>query len=463
MSKLFDLNIEQVLEHWKIEHALREIIANALDEQQLTNTDNIKIFQDSKNAWHIRDYGRGLQYHHFTQNENYEKINSSNLIGKFGVGLKDALAVLYRHGIDVKIHSKYALITTEINQKNGFEIETLHAKFDKPVDENMVGTDFIFSGISSKDVDNAKKMFLFFNQNKLLESTKYGEVYENINSKACIYINGIEVANEDNFMFSYNITNITSQIKKSLNRERTNVGRSAYSESIKKILTNCKNNTILLSLMNDLNNIMLGTNKDESTWSDVSVYAAKNLNDSNNVVFLTPTERNDLTNAQVEILKNSGKQIVLITDSIKAKIDNVVTTFNDIVEEYNKSFSYIFVPYEKLTTTEKIVFNTKLYVIDILRKHNYRCDMNILISETIQPDVFGNETLGICDGSKIIIKRSVLTNDDFCAILLHEIAHYESGYTDNTRDFENELTNMLGILMAELLKRKENIFFKIFK
>lgn len=28
--RIFDLNIEEVLENWEVEHALREIIANAL-------------------------------------------------------------------------------------------------------------------------------------------------------------------------------------------------------------------------------------------------------------------------------------------------------------------------------------------------------------------------------------------------------------------------------------------------
>ena len=65
MANLFDLNIEQVLEHWEMEHAIREIIANALDEQILTKTDEIKIFKKN-DTWHIRDYGRGLQYTHFT-------------------------------------------------------------------------------------------------------------------------------------------------------------------------------------------------------------------------------------------------------------------------------------------------------------------------------------------------------------------------------------------------------------
>lgn len=34
----FDLNIEKILENWEVYHAIREIIANALDEQILTRT-----------------------------------------------------------------------------------------------------------------------------------------------------------------------------------------------------------------------------------------------------------------------------------------------------------------------------------------------------------------------------------------------------------------------------------------
>ena len=36
--KKFYLNIENVLEHWEIHHAIREIIAISIDEQRLTNT-----------------------------------------------------------------------------------------------------------------------------------------------------------------------------------------------------------------------------------------------------------------------------------------------------------------------------------------------------------------------------------------------------------------------------------------
>jgi hypothetical protein len=43
IMNLFDLNIEQVLEHWRMEHALREIIANAIDEQIITKSKDIEI------------------------------------------------------------------------------------------------------------------------------------------------------------------------------------------------------------------------------------------------------------------------------------------------------------------------------------------------------------------------------------------------------------------------------------
>lgn len=159
MEGLFDLNIEQVLENWSIADALREIIANASDEQILSNTASIEISKDGS-VWHIRDFGRGIQYFHFTQNENDEKASSTKLIGKFGVGLKDALAVLYRHKCDVVIDSKYNHITTKMAKKSGFDIQTLHADFTLSLNTNMVGTDFTISGISDADMEDAKSRFL---------------------------------------------------------------------------------------------------------------------------------------------------------------------------------------------------------------------------------------------------------------------------------------------------------------
>ena len=326
MEGLFDLNIEQVLENWSIADALREIIANALDEQVFSKTQPIEITKDS-DVWHIRDFGRGIQYIHFTQNENEEKLQSEKLIGKFGVGLKDALAVLHRHNCKVVIESCHNRVTTKMALKSGFDIHTLHAEFHEANDSNMDGTDFAIIGISDTDMEDAKKRFLVFNNSTKLESTRYGDVYACDSGEPAIYINGVKVAQESNFMFSYNITTLNAQIRKALNRERSNVGRTAYADAVKNILKSCKSNDVLLKFVDDLQLRMKGTNKDETAWVDVATHAAKTLNESGKVVFMTSTKRDELTNQEVEILEQSGKRLVLVTDDVYSKIQDTVETF----------------------------------------------------------------------------------------------------------------------------------------
>src|SRR5258708_33176780 len=50
-SRNFDLNIEKVLEGWETCHGVREIIANALDEQVLTQTKDVEIYRDQDKTW----------------------------------------------------------------------------------------------------------------------------------------------------------------------------------------------------------------------------------------------------------------------------------------------------------------------------------------------------------------------------------------------------------------------------
>lgn len=111
-QKKFDLNIKKILEDWESFHAVREIIANALDEKLLSGAKkDIEIYSTSEDEWHIRDYGRGLRYEHLTQNENEEKLKNANVIGKFGIGLKDALATLHRKNISsnkIKVWRHYS-------------------------------------------------------------------------------------------------------------------------------------------------------------------------------------------------------------------------------------------------------------------------------------------------------------------------------------------------------------------
>lgn len=460
MAKFFDLNIDKVLENWTIAYALREIIANAIDEQTITNTQDIQITKDSTNNWHIRDFGRGLQYKHLIQNENAEKLENPNLIGKFGVGLKDALAVFDRHNIKISIVSKYGKITLTRKNKSDFDdVITLHACLDEtPID--MIGTDIIISGCDDFDIEEAKNLFLRFKNMKLLDKNKYGEIYKNTDNGGCVFINGVMVAEENNFMFSYNITEKNAKIRKALNRERSNVGRTAYADSIKAILLNCKSPDVIIALSNRLNSFASGSMPDELTWSDVSAYIVREQNKTGNVVYMTINDKDSLSNHGREIIEQSGKQIVYVSDDVFRKIESVkdsagneIATISKIISEYNDTFEYKFISKNSLNNNEQNILYYADWAFDFMKANYLKSKLEI--SEKLRPDIYGNSTLGVWDKSigKIVILRNQLqTLDKFLGTLIHEIVHATGQGEDLTRQFENILTNTIGILAEKLNK-----------
>jgi hypothetical protein len=460
----FDLNIEKILEGWETCHAVREIIANALDEQVLSKTGDVQIIQDRDDSWHIRDFGRGLRYEHFTQNKNQEKLkNPTKVIGKFGVGLKDALATLDRRGINVLIRSKFGDITLELLSKHGFsDVKTLHAIFHPPEDSSLVGTDVLLHGVSDGDVSDAKNFFLRFSNESVLDETPYGQILKRGSTgRARIYVTGLLVAEEENFAFSYNITSLTAAMRKALNRERTNVGRTAYTDRVKQMLLASGSNAVADTLADNLVKIEVGTSHDEVKWTDVAVHACQILNTSEKVVFVAASEL-VLHKAAIDHAQSDGLKIVTVPDNIKYSLrgisdlgGNPVRDLTVYQTQWQESFEFKFVKPEELRKEEMTIFTHRNAIADLVGGLPKKiCE--IKVSETMRPDFLsGNCTAGLWDpaSASIIILRSQLRSlRDFAGTLLHEIAHAKSGYDDVTRDFENELTQMLGQVAARTVE-----------
>ena len=462
--KSFDLNIERILEDWEIFHAIREVIANAIDEQILTKTRNIKIFKDDGGRWHIRDFGRGLKYKHLTQKENEEKLMNPNVIGKFGIGLKDALATFHRHGVEVLIKSKYGDITIGKSVKHGFkDIITLHAFIHPPSEPNLIGTDFILDGVSDEDIDKAKNLFLRFSGEKVLEKTKYGDVLLKKSEKAKIYINGVKVAEEENFLFSYNITSLTRKIKQALNRERTNVGRGAYSDRIKAILLSCKSKEVANHLIDDLERYREGQMHDELKWIDIQIHAVKILNAVEKAVFFTSDELLRFRH-MVDEARLGGYKIVVIPNALKEKIKGLndisgkpVRDLNQFYVEYEESFEFSFINPRFLCDDELKIFNKTKEIFDLIGgKPDVIKDVKISESMRKKLGMFV-EVTGLWDPKTrtIIIKRDQLQSiEKYAGTLLHETAHAISNTDDVSREFEACLTMIIGKLSKAILDKK---------
>lgn len=462
-ARKFDLNMEEVLEAWGVADATREVIANALDEQALTDTSEVEIYEDDEGRWHIRDYGRGLRHQHLTQNEDEEKLNNPDkVIGKFGVGLKDALATFYRNGVDVTIHSKHETITVEKAPKADFEdIETLHGLIYPP-EQDIKGTDVVLDGITESQIDQAKSNFLRFTDDELLEETKFGEVYATpAGEDSRIYVTGLKVATEENFLFSYNITKTTKQVRDALNRERSNVGRTAYSSRVKDILRECETTEVAQRLVDDFENFTDGTTHDEVNWKPIRLHAVKLLNERDDVVFATVDERH----SNADLLNHAradGYRVVTVPENIRNEIqderDSEGNRLRDVgtyLEEYNESFEYDWVPEDEMTEDEREVWNFRDDILDLLNDPPVE---EIRVSETIRMTERGEMANGVWDGSeqRIVIRRQQLNSvRDFASTLLHEVAHPRSGGApDLSKPFEDALTGLLGEVAESAISKQ---------
>ena len=457
MTKEFDLNIEKILENWEVYHAIREIIANALDEQKLTGTKDISIRKDD-GVWHITDFGRGLNYHHLTQNENDEKLSAEGLIGKFGVGVKDSLAVFYRNGIHVTIRSSYGVITLKQMKKAGFDdVTTLHAEISDPDDSNMVGTDVSLDGCKDADIEKAKNLFLCFSHEKTLDDTGFGSVLETPEkSNAGIFIHGVKVAEESNFLFSYNITDLPNKLRKALNRERDNVGRAAYTDAVKNIIKCVENEEVLEAYMKDLGEVVKGGGHDEMNWIDVQLYVIEQLSRKNDkLLFITGDEavkrRSEVSDAQDE-----GYQVFIIPYKLKEKAKSIrtVLTLEKYNQRKNNTFSGDAIPVSDLTPEEQEVYNMMPEILACMDGLP-GVIASVKISEEVYMDVKKTITRGLWDSRTrtVWIRRSQLQSiESFAGTLIHECTHAASRCGDVSRAFESALTENLGRQAAYYLR-----------
>jgi hypothetical protein len=459
-TRTFDLNIEEVLENWEVEHALREVIANALDEQLLSLTKDIDMSTDNLGQWHIRDFGRGIRIEHFTLNEDKEKLGSDKpIIGKFGVGLKDALATFHRRGIEVLIRSQFGTFRLKQVSKHGFEnIVTLHVDYDD-TPQPIVGTDFVFRGVSQAQIAKARSLFLRFSGDQIIETTSYGSLIRRGGSPTRVYILGVLANEEPNFLFSYNITSLTDTMKKRLNRERLNVGRTTYTDRIKAILRSATSEEVHEALIIQLARRAFGDQADEMLWIEVTQHALNLMHQRAKVAYVTEEElqtRPDLVGAA----KSDGLQVIVITEQQKQKAEAQVAaggpelrTLDVYAREFNESFQYQFVDPTKLHPQEGAVFKLTPQILELVGVGPPRAP-KVMISETMR--ITSTDTEGVWDSSirAIVVKRPCLSAANrYAGTLLHEAAHATTGAPDVSRMLESVLTNYLGIVAAKALAK----------
>lgn len=320
-------------------------------------------------------------------------------------------------------------------------------------------------GCTEEDVEEAKQNFLNYTDAELLEQTRFGEVYEPAgDGSANIYVTGLKVATEEEFLFSYNITNTTKKIRDALNRERSNVGRTAYTTRVKKILQACESGDVAERLVDDLEKVQEGTNHDEFSWKPVQVHAARVLNARSEAIFVTAEEQGQMKDL-LERARGDGKRVVTVPDStrqeLRSKSDIEGEEIRDVDlfrKEWEDSFEFEWVDQSDLTERENEAWNLKDDVLSLVGVENLIEEVRI--SETMRSLDDGWKAAGLWEPSerRIVVKRDALaTKAGFVGLLLHEAAHAKGGATDQTREFEGDLTDFLGITGTAAIEGEDQV------
>ncbi|MGI0015537.1 MAG: ATP-binding protein, partial [Nitrososphaera sp.] len=191
--------------------------------------------------------------------------------------------------------------------------------------------------------------------------------------------------------------------------------------------------------------------------------AAKILNARSDVIFLKPDQMISET-MMVDEARNAGKEIITIPENLRDRIrgqadisGNPIRELDRFYEEYHESFQFKFVAPKELTDSERIIFDATDRILELIGGKP-EVVTQIVVSETMHKEQ-GTfvEAEGLWEPTKgrIVVKRSTLQSlEKYAGTLLHEVAHARSGASDVSRDFELELTRLLGLSSFKALKAR---------
>jgi len=162
------------------------------------------------------------------------------------------------------------------------------------------------------------------------------------------------------------------RIRDALNRERSNVGRSAYTPRVKKILQECESEDIAGRLVSEFERFEEGTAREELGWKPIRLHAAKLMNAQKDVVFTTVEEQREQRDL-VDHARQDGYEVVTVPENIRDELRNVsdvegneMRDINVYGTEYEESFQYEWVSEENLTEDERTVWELRHTILDLL-------------------------------------------------------------------------------------------------
>ena len=445
MAERRTLTIESnYCENWTIKDAIREIIQNGLD----TGTE--PIFVRDGNLCEISDGGAGVKLSDFIIGRSSKRDNK-NVIGQFGEGLKIGCLVLARENRQVRIIS--------LGKQYDFSIQ-----YDGTWQEKLLTIDItdrktasrgttVAIECSEEEIAETRSLFLQLNPQPFIDKIGTGSDVsgsEILDVPGIIYVNGLAVTKIE-ALYGYNFVNR----KELVNRDRTAIGHSEIKRCVAEVLSYTTNTEVISNLLR----------------TAVSM-ADKGKSVTEFDVMFTPRK-----NTWIRVIKQLYGTKVCVS-SHNPKVDLAALEKNWTVLELPWDFWYSLqrilpkaesvikdkkriVPFSRLTAEQKEFFNKGKRIADEIAGeaglNAYPVKIFVDKEKKDNSRLFNfNQTGYYLNGVAGVCLETVKERDlgKFVGTLLHEYVHGNCGHTDNTRDFENDLTDVIASLGLALITEK---------
>ncbi len=440
MAERRALTIEKnYCKEWTVRDAIREIVQNALD----TGTE--VMFGESGIFQIVRDKGVGVKLSDFIIGRSSKRDNKA-VIGQFGEGLKIGCLVLAREGRQIYILSHGKKFTFSMQFDETWQDELLTIDVEDTGTTEDIGTTVYLQG-STDELAQARSLFLTLNPQSVLD--KDGKTYEIIEGNSgIVWVNGLAVTQID-AVYGYNFND-----KDLVNRDRAAINISAIKSAVGKALSTTTNRAIIHNLL------ILGGNKPAGKMPaefDVSFIPRRNT---------WLKEIKETFGTKVCLSSNNAKtdlaaeeknwRVLAYPWSFAWSLKSLLPEAGDVLKD-NKRI----VPMSKLSASQKRFVHEGKSIADEIAGEaglkSYPVKIFIDMEKKDDTRLWNYEQTGYYQDGVAGVCFETIEREDmgkFVGTLMHEYVHGTCGHGDNSRDFENDLTNVISSLGLALITAK---------
>ncbi len=416
---------------WKVEHALRELVANALDVDK-----SVSVTWDG--LARIEDHAEGIKPEFWVIGE-----GNGGEIGQFHEGMKLAALVLAREARMVEVETVGYTVSASIEFSETYGARVLVLTFEP--NSRTCGT-LVSVECTEGELENARSLFRHFSPPPVLS----GNI---LDRPGALYITGVYVQ-QINSMWGYDFYE-----KSMANRDRSVLNMTMVNFAVSQALQELDNVEMLKQLLKR------GLVHDGTLETIVYFQPEKETHKAWRRAFSEAFGKNAcLTSGDAAdgFARQHGYQVVELTWSLMSALRAVgVPTSLDVKKKAaNSRFLW---PATPLTETEQRIFEKAKA---IAKKLVPDTEVGQTFVVEAFPDI--DAAACVCEGlwrkTNVYIRRSVLAVDPnldpaeaekralakATGVLVHERLHGK-GFADGTIEFEYEMTMRLGALAVELM------------